>query len=142
MQLNFWEDDVSRALAKRGGLSSTAWKISNLTGKGSFFLLLGAIFLVIFVIVLPAIFGSSGVLANFLINVIPIISMLMIIAAGISFLVFVISIAIMAFSQHDTLWGIAILVLSVVTGLGFILALFYKRQKSKEILGAKPPAIN
>ncbi|GEM_PF-5697386 len=151
MQFNFWEDDVSRKLASRKGYASILWKISNASGKFAFFLLLGGICLILAVTILPSLYqvmiepsssAEASPLLEPIMSIFPVLAMLAIIAGGLSATVYGLSAALIAFSFGDGMWGAAILALSIFTGFGIFLGVYYKQIKAKEILSGKPNSKN
>jgi hypothetical protein len=142
MQFSFWEDDVSKRLASRKGSASLLWKISNAAGKLAFFSLIAGVLLILTVTILPSIIGRDGAAPAFVTDVFPVLAMLAIILGGLCTSIYGICVALLAFSLDEPMWGCVIgaasLLAVIFSGLGAIIAVYYKNKKAGEILGATP----
>ncbi|MCX6778437.1 MAG: hypothetical protein NT157_06180 [Candidatus Micrarchaeota archaeon] len=156
MRISFWSDDVSRKLEGTNKNAARLWKASNLFGKLAF---IGILFGVILLLIaassqffIEAFYQSSvggdakpmsnntvgmagalNQISDSLKAVLPVLALLFFILAGPSFLLYLISVAVLAFMFEDGLWGVFI-----GGGILFapfsLLAPYYKNKKEKELL--------
>ncbi len=128
----FWEDDISKKLTEAGRKNTgTLWKVSNLFAVPAvlaMLALIGGIVLLIVAASATFLFGPSPT-TDTIKNVVPVIALLLFIAAGVLylfFLVYAVIVAAIAFDFGDVWWGAANLLIGIT-------APFYKYFKAKEI---------
>ncbi len=113
-------DDVSEILAKSNPTASKLWRIANV----SIVLAVLGVATGVFLLVLTILFGSSE--PGGLIDILPVLSMLSVMAAGLAYFVFCVCFIAIAILFKDYIWAIAIFLFS-------ILAVLYRGFKAREI---------
>ena len=115
------QDDVTNILSKSNPTLEQLWRVSNIAIYLAIAGILISLLLLIVAIFVPAIGQKEGIA-----DILPPLSMLLIIAAGLAFFIYCLCVFVTAIILKDYIWAIGIFLFS-------FLAIMYKKFKSREI---------